>query len=138
MNSLKVKIINISLNITDNKGKDNNSSPLNKDIIDINGEHFTNKDDTLGRLLRDEDQASGRVTWKIYDRFFRIQGGYSLFIIIIILAILVGVANTIGKLYVTDWTDRAEKKDGDKIKKEDNYKFFIKYSLILFSSVAIQ
>ena len=124
--------------IIDNKDQCKSSSSLNKDITNINGEHFTNKDDTFGRLLRDEDQASGRITCKIYDRFFRIQGGYLLFIIIIILAILVAAANTIGKLYVTDWTDRAEKKDGDKIKKEDNYKFFIRYSLILFSGVFIQ
>ena len=54
------------------------------------------------------------------------------------MAILVAAANTIGKLYVTDWTDRAEKEDEDKIKKEDNYKFFIRYSLILFAGVVIQ
>ena len=51
---------------------------------------------------------------------------------------MVAVASTIAKLYVTDWTDRAEKEDDDKIKKEDNYKFFIKYSSILFAGVVIQ
>ena len=124
--------------ITENKGKNKNECSLKKDITNINGEHFTNKDDTFGRLLRDEDQVSGKVTCKIYDRFFRIQGGYLLFAIIIFLAILVAVASTIAKLYVTNWTDRAEKEDDDKIKKEDNYKFFIKYSSILFAGVVIQ
>ena len=118
--------------------KQNQNCSLNKDITDINGEYFTNKDDTFGRLLRDEDQASGRVTCKVYDRFFRIHGGYLLFVIIIILAICVAVASTFAKLFVTDWTDKAEKDDEDQIKKEENYKFFIEYSLILFAGIVIQ
>ena len=118
--------------------KENNKCSLNKDITDINGEYFTNKDDTFGKLLRDEDQASGRVTCKVYDRFFRIQGGYLLFIIIILLAICVAVASTFAKLFVTDWTERAEKDDENQIKKEENYKFFFEYSLILFAGIVIQ
>jgi len=121
-----------------NDSQQNHNSSLNKDITDINGEFFTNKDDTFGRLLRDEDQASGRVTCKVYDRFFRIHGGYLLFVIIIILAICVAVASTFAKLFVTDWTDKAEKDDENNIKKEENYKFFIEYSLILFSGILIQ
>jgi ABC-type multidrug transport system fused ATPase/permease subunit len=46
--------------------------------------------------------------------------------------------NVYGKLFVTDWTDKAEKDDKDQIKKEDNYKFFIKYSLIIFAGIVIQ
>ena len=127
-----------------NIGRGGTAFSLNKDITDIKGEFFTNKDDTYGKLLRDEDQASGKITCRIYNRFFRIHGGYLLFLIIIIFAIAVAVASTLAKLYVTDWTDKAEKDneddkdDVDKIKKEDNYKFFIKYSLILFGGILIQ
>jgi len=55
-----------------------------------------------------------------------------------LLAIGVQIAGTIAKLFVTNWTDRAEKEDKDKINKEDNYRFFIKYSLILFAGIVIQ
>ena len=41
-----------------------------------------------------------------------------------------------GKLFVTDWTDKAEKEI--EIKKEDNYKFFIKYTLICFAGIVIR
>jgi ABC-type multidrug transport system fused ATPase/permease subunit len=60
------------------------------------------------------------------------------------LAIGVGVANTIAKLFVTNWTDKAEdeegeeEKDGEIIYKEDNYKYFIKYTLILLSGLVVQ
>ena len=76
-----------------NNSEQNLNCSLNKDITDINGEFFTNKDDTFGKLLRDEEQASGRVTCTIYDRFIRIHGGYLIFIIIIILAKCVVVAS---------------------------------------------
>ena len=102
-----------------------NINILNPDIFNITGTNFNNKDDTFGRLLKDEDQVSGKVTCSIYNKFFKINGGYILFIIIVILAVGVAVSGTIAKLFVTDWTDRAEKDDEDTIKKEDNYKFFI-------------
>ena len=124
--------------ISENKNKFKNGNILNPDIFNITGTNFNNKDDTFGRLLRDEDQVSGKVTCSIYNKFFKINGGYLLFIIIVILAVGVAVAGTIAKLFVTDWTDRAEKDDEDKIKKEDNYKFFIEYSLILFAGIVIQ
>ena len=124
--------------ITENKEEQKNANSLNKEITDIKGEYFTNKDDSFGRLLRDEDQASGKVSCKIYNRFFRIQGGYILFVIILILAIAVAVAGTIAKLFVTNWTDKAEQDDEDQIKKEENLKFFTEYSLILFAALVIQ
>ena len=117
---------------------------LNKEITDIRAEYFTNRDDSFGKLLRDEEQMSGRITCSIYDRFFRTHGGYPIIVIIIILAIGVGVANTIAKLFVTNWTDKAEdeegeeEKDGEIIYKEDNYKYFIKYTLILLSGLVVQ
>ena len=123
-------------NINENKEK----QLSNNDIINLNDEYSNNKDDNnFGRLLKDEDQVSGKVTCNIYNKFFKINGGYILFIIIVILAIAVAVALAIAKLFVTDWTDRAEKDDGEnKINKKDNYKFFIKYSLILFAGLVIQ
>ena len=120
--------------INENKNKD----LLNKDITDIDRECFKAKDETFGKLLKEEDQVSGKVTCRIYNKFFKINGGYLLFIFIIILAIAVAIASTIAKLFVTNWTDRAEKEDDDKINKEDNYKFFIKYSSILFAGIVIQ
>ena len=124
--------------ISENKNKIKNGNILNPDIFNITGTNFNNKDDTFGRLLKDEDQVSGKVTCSIYNKFFKINGGYILFIIIVILAVGVAVSGTIAKLFVTDWTDRAEKDDEDTIKKEDNYKFFIEYSLILFAGIVIQ
>ena len=113
---------------------------LYKEITDIKGEYFTNRDDSFGKLLRDEEQVSGRIACRIYDRFFRTHGGYIIIVIIIILAIGIGVISTIAKLFVTDWTDRAENEEGeeDKIEEEDNYKYFTKYSLILLSGLVIQ
>ena len=123
-------------NINENKEK----QLSNNDIINLNDEYSNNKDDNnFGRLLKDEDQVSGKVTCNIYNKFFKINGGYILFIIIVILAIAVAVARAIAKLFVTDWTERVEKDDGEnKINKKDNYKFFIKYSLILFAGLVIQ
>ena len=116
---------------------------LNQNITEISGEFYTNKNETFGGLLRDEDQVSGRITCSIYHRFFTTHGGYVLFTIILILAIAVGVASALAKLFLTDWTDKAEDEEEEKsdiniIKKEENYKFFIKYSLILFGGLAIQ
>ena len=116
---------------------------LNQNITEISGEFYTNKNETFGGLLRDEDQVSGRITCSIYHRFFTTHGGYVLFTIILILAIAVGVASALAKLFLTDWTDKAEDEEEEKsdiniIKKEENYKFFIKYSLILFGGLVIQ
>ena len=44
----------------------NKDCSLNKNITEISGEFYTNKDETFGGLLRDEDQVSGRITCKIY------------------------------------------------------------------------
>ena len=81
---------------------------------------------------------AGKVTWRLYNLFFKIQGGYLLFSIIIALAIGNGISNVYGKLFVTDWTNEAEKEEGSEIKKEDNFKFFIEYSIILFIGLVIQ
>ena len=40
------------------------------------------------------------------------------------------------KIILTDWTDKAEEEE--EIKKEENYKFFIKYTLICFGGIAIR
>ena len=123
----------------------NKDCSLSKNITEIKGEFCTNKNETFGGLLRDEDQVSGRITCNIYHRFFTTHGGYLLFGIILILAIAVGAASAYAKLFLTDWTDKAEdEEDEDEesgvniIKKEENYKFFIKYTLILFGGLAIQ
>ena len=112
--------------------KDNKK--INKDISEIKGEFFTNKDDTFGRLLRDEDQVHGKVSWKLYDLFFRIQGGYFLFFILIILTLSIVVINAYGKEFVSSWSNKSKEENNQK----DNYKFFIKYSTILFIGIAIQ
>jgi ATP-binding cassette subfamily C (CFTR/MRP) protein 4 len=35
---------------------------LNKEITDLRAEYFTNRDDSFGKLLRDEEQVVGRIT----------------------------------------------------------------------------
>ena len=128
-------------NINEINSKQNNDSSLNKNITEINGEFYTNKDESFGGLLKEEDQVSGRITCKIYHRFFTTHGGYILFIIILIFAIGVGVASVFAKLFLTDWTDKAEDEEDsneETIKKEENFNFFIKYSLILFGGLVIQ
>ena len=131
--------------INEINSRQNKDSSLNNNITEISGEFYTNKDETFGGLLRDEDQASGRITCNIYHRFFTTHGGYVLFIIILILAIAVGAASAYAKLFLTDWTDNAEDEEEENevddeniIKKEENYKFFIKYTVILFAGLAIQ
>ena len=120
-----------------NNNKDNKKvAKLNNEITDIKGEYFTNKDDSFGKLLRDEDQVAGKVSCKIYCEFFKIFGGILFFILLIILTLGISGLNVYGKLFVTDWTDKAE--DEEEIKKDENYKFFIKYTLICFGSLVIQ
>jgi ABC-type multidrug transport system fused ATPase/permease subunit len=43
-------------------------------------------------------------------------------------------------LFLTDWTDNAQKEEGDKdkIEKDEYYNFFVKYSLIIFSSIVVK
>ena len=110
----------------------NKDCSLNKNITEISGEFYTNKDETFGGLLRDEDQVSGRITCKIYHRFFTTHGGYLLFTIILILAIAVGAASAYAKLFLTDWTDKAEDEEEEIeddyeniIKKEENLYFLL-------------
>ena len=122
-----------------NDNKDNkNLSNLQKDITEIKREYFTNKDNSFGKLLKDEDQVEGKVTCRIYSEFFKIFGGYFFFILLVIITLCISGLNVYGKLFVTDWTDKAEKDKKNQIKKEDNYNFFIKYTLILFSGIVIQ
>ena len=100
-----------------NNNKDNKKvSKLNNEITDIKGEYFTNKDDSFGKLLRDEDQVTGKVSCKIYCEFFKIFGGILFFILLIILTLGISGLNVYGKLFVTDWTDKAE--DEEEIKKD--------------------
>ena len=120
------------------ENKENKGSSSNSDISNIKGEYFTNKDDSFGRLLKDEDQVAGKVTLNIYNKFFKIFGGYIFFIILIILSICIQVSSVLGKLFVTKWTKNAEKDDESKIKREENFNFFIKYTLILFAGILIQ
>ena len=111
---------------------------LSEEITDIKGEYFTNKDNSFGKLLKDEDQVKGKVTCRIYCEFFKIFGGYFFFILLVILTLWISGLKVYGKFFITDWADEAEEENKDKIKKEENYKFFIKYSLILFSSIVIE
>ena len=125
--------------INENSHPEKKDLKINKDITEIKGEYFTNKDDSFGRLLRDEDQVHGKVTWRLYDLFFRIQGGYFLFLILIILTLSIVVSNAVGKDFVSSWSNKAQNKSEDqKINKEDNYRFFIQYSGILFIGIVIQ
>ena len=107
---------------------------INKDITEIKGEYFSNKDDSFGRLLRDEDQVHGKVTRKLYNLFFRIQGGYCLFFILIILTLSIVVINAYGKEFVSSWSNKSKEEKN----REDNYKFFMQYSTILFIGIVIQ
>ena len=120
---------------------------INKNITEIGGEFYTNKDETFGVLLRDEDQASGRITCSIYHRFFTTHGGYLIFVIILVLAIGVGALNAWAKLFLADWSDNAEEEEDEEesdidpekiIKKEENYKFFLKYTFILIGGLVLQ
>ena len=128
------KYKDIKEDIIENKNNDK-LSELNNEITEIKDEFFTNNNDNFGKLLRDEDQVSGKVTWRLYNMFFKIQGGYLLFLLIVFLAICTAISGVYGKLFVTNWTDDA---DSNKINKEDNYKFFIEYSIILFIGILIQ
>ena len=121
--------------INDNK-ENKQVAKLNNEITDIKGEYFTNKDDSFGRLLRDEDQVAGKVTCKIYCEFFKVFGGILFFILLIFLTLCISGLSVYGKLFVTDWTDKAEEEE--EIKKDENYKFFIKYTLICFAGLVIQ
>ena len=116
------------------KGHQEKDIKNNKDITEIKGEYFSNKDDTFGRLLRDEDQVHGKVSWRLYDLFFRIQGGYFLFLILIILTLSIVAINAYGKEFVSNWSNRSKEENT----KEENYKFFMRYSTILFIGVAIE
>ena len=107
---------------------------INKDITEIKGEYFSNKDDSFGRLLRDEDQVHGKVTCRLYHLFFKIHGGYCLFLILIILTLSIVVINAYGKEFVSSWSNKSKEKNS----KVDNYKFFIQYSTILFIGIVIQ
>ena len=125
--------------VKDNNHHDKKDLQINKDITDIKGEYFSNKDDSFGRLLRDEDQVHGKVSWRLYDLFFRIQGGYLLFMFLIFLTLSIVVINALGKDYVSSWSNKAQNKsEGERINKEDNYRFFMRYSGILFIGVFIQ
>ena len=125
--------------IKENDKHDKKDLKINKDITDIKGEYFTNKDDSFGKLLRDEDQVHGKVSWRLYDLFFRIQGGYFLFLILIILTLSIVVCNAVGKDFVASWSNKAENKsEKEKFNQEDNYRFFIHYSGILFIGICIQ
>ena len=119
------------------KGHKEKDSKINKDITQIKGEYFSNKDDSFGRLLRDEDQVHGKVSWRLYDLFFRIQGGYFLFFILIILTLSIVVINAYGKEFVSSWSNKAKTQNKSE-QNQDNYKFFIQYSTILFVGILIQ
>ena len=131
-----VKKENYKYIVDENSEHNKKASTTNTDITVIKGEYYTNKDDTYGKLIRDEDQVFGKVTWRLYDLFFRIQGGYLLFLILLFLTICITISSVWGKLFVSNWEDNASKDDG--IKKEDNYKFFFQYSLIVFLGIVIQ
>ena len=117
--------------IIDKAHNNKNENKINKDITEIKGEYFSNKDDSFGRLLRDEDQVHGKVSWRLYDLFFRIQGGYCLFLILIMLTLSIVVINAYGKEFVSSWSNKA--KNQDDLVKENNYKFFMQYSSPHFS-----
>ena len=122
--------------IINNTKENTQFAKLNNEITDIKRGYFTNKNDRLGKLLRDEDQVAGKVSCKIYCEFFKIFGGILSFNLLIFLTLCISGLSVYGKLFVTDWTEKAEKEE--EIKKEENYKFFIKYTLICFGGLVIQ
>ncbi len=126
--------------ILDENKENKKAAKLNGDITQIKGEYFTNKDDTVGKLLKDEDQVEGKVSCSVYNEYFKIFGGYLFFIILLVLTIIFSGLGVYGELFLTDWTDNAEKEDDEdgKIQKEENYEFFVKYSLIIFSSIVVK
>ena len=126
--------------IIDENKENKKASELNKDITEIKGEYFTNKEDTFGKLLKDEDQVEGKVTCKLYNEYFKIFGGLLFFIFLFILTLIISGLSVYGELFLTDWTDNAEKEEGDKdkIEKDEYYNFFVKYSLIIFSSIVVK
>ena len=106
-----------------------------KTITNISKKHHVNKEDNFGRLLRDEDYVRGRITWRLYDLFFRVQGGYFLFLVLIGLTVGNVYTKVRGKIYVSEWTEKAEK---DKDSSIDNLSHFMTYTQIGFYGIFIQ
>ena len=89
-------------------------SKLNNEITDIKRNYFSNKNDSLGKLLRDEDQVTGKVSYKLYFEFFKIFGGIFFFILLLFLTLGISALSVYGKLFLTDWTEKAEKEKKNK------------------------
>lgn len=126
---------NGSEEIVEENEKNKSKLSGNKEITEIKGEYFTNKDETFGKLLRDEDQVKGKVSLRLYDLFFRIQGGYLFFMFLIALTLGKIITEVRGKEYSSNWTEEAKSK---KVDANENFNFFIKYSCILFIGIALQ
>ena len=90
---------------------------------------------TVGKLIQDEDQVKGEVTWSLYSKFINIQGGYLFFFVLIVLTIGNVGSNVLGKIYVSNWTSSASSSSHDK--STNLYNFFI-YTVICFIGVFIQ
>ena len=106
-----------------------------KNLSNISKKKHINKEDNFGRLLRDEDYVRGRITWRLYDLFFRVQGGYLLFLVLIGLTVGNVYTKVRGKIYISEWTENAEK---DKDASKSNLSHFMVYSQIGFFGIFIQ
>ncbi len=132
--------------VLDENKENKKATELSRDITEIKGEYFTNKEENFGKLLKDEDQVAGKVTCKLYSEYFKVFGGYFFFIVLFILTLIFSGLGVYGELFLTDWTDNAEKEEkGEKksdeeeaIQKDEYYEFFAKYSLIIFSSIVVK
>ena len=100
----------------------------------ISNEMHKNKLDHFGRLLKDEDYNRGKISWKLYDLFFRVQGGYIRFLIIVFLTYLTIYYKTKGKLFISDWSDSSKTNNSA----ANNNEKLLDYAKIFFYGTLIQ
>ena len=90
---------------------------------------------TVGKLTKDEDQKKGEVTWSLYHTFFKVQGGYFFFFILVCLSLGIVFTKVYSRIYVTDWSNEEEK---NKSEENQNLYHFMIYTQICFIGVFIQ
>ena len=126
-------------NNSDKSSSDSNNNDilrkLNKKIKILNSD-FEKSNITLPKIenpLQESDKKTlyGKFSFKIYNTFIKIQGGYLIFIIIIIFIIFSRILNSYRTLFVTSWSKsrRVIKKKNIPIEKQtiDNYNKFYQY-----------
>lgn len=89
----------------------------------------------VGKLIKDEDQKEGSVIWNVYQKYFKIQGGYLLFAFLLLLIIGYTGAKYYGNIYISNWTNKAEKEPNSH---DSNLYHFFVYAQISFLGVLLQ